>query len=61
MNENEVIENFEVLTVCHTKSKYVSGSYLVNGKTLELFYLQNLHPENNCYFSIIQKHERYHR
>lgn len=61
MPEQEILTNFEVLTVCHTYLNYVSGSYTVQNKTMQMFYIKNLNPDNHCYFSIVQKHEKFFR
>ncbi|EAR82758.2 calpain family cysteine protease (macronuclear) [Tetrahymena thermophila SB210] len=61
MTQQEVLANFEVVTVCHTHPGYICGSYTTLNKTREYFYIQNLVEGNHCYFSVIQKHEKFYK
>ncbi|KAL4426883.1 hypothetical protein ABPG74_008807 [Tetrahymena malaccensis] len=61
MTQQEVLANFEVVTVCHTHPGYICGSHTTLNKTREYFYIQNLVEGNHCYFSVVQKHEKYYK
>ncbi|KAL4466552.1 hypothetical protein ABPG72_010603 [Tetrahymena utriculariae] len=61
MTQQEVLANFEVATVCHTHPGYICGSYTTLNKTREYFYIQNLVEGNHCYFSVVQKHEKFYK